>query len=85
MKERLNQWACTHRRTGGFAGYPTGELYELCAARMITPAEVAAEFMERDLECPGCRNQARRHRAHWSALILAIVLALLVICAAVGR
>lgn len=34
--------------------------------------------------CPGCRDQRRRYRRHWSALALAIVLALLLVCAAVG-
>lgn len=34
--------------------------------------------------CPACRNQARRYFRHWSALTLAIVVALLVVCAAAG-
>jgi hypothetical protein len=38
----------------------------------------------RDQLCPACRNQARRYRAHWSALSLAFVLALLVLCAVAG-
>jgi hypothetical protein len=80
VKERLNQWACTHRRTEGFASYPTSELYELCAIHMVTPAELARELAQRDLECPGCRRQARRHRAHWSAYVLALIL----VCAMAG-
>lgn len=42
------------------------------------------ELGARERYCPACEAQERRNRQHWAALVTAVVLALLLVCAVAG-
>ncbi len=82
-------WACGHYRSAvnAYLGQASDELLRVNAiAYPNEPGswgeQVANEIRRRRSRCPACAAQRRRAVQHWSALSLAIVLALLVACAA---
>ncbi len=82
-------WACGHHRSAvnGYLGQASDGLLRGWAAGHpnVTGSwgeQVANELRRRRSRCPACAAQRRRSVQHCSALSLAIVLALLVACAA---
>lgn len=84
----MSTWGCAHFRLSEFTWLANSTDDELRAVMTHGPSPerhmARHELAARSFPCPGCLGQNRRNNRHWSALALAIVIALLVLCAMAG-
>ena len=85
----MASWACGHHRSAvnGYISQASDQQLRTWSNEYPNAPgrwgeQVANEIRNRRRACPACAAQNRRNSRHWSALALAIVLALLVACAA---
>jgi hypothetical protein len=84
----VSTWSCLHFRLPEAVWLGNSTDDELRSVMLNGPEPerhmARRELAARSFPCPGCLNANKRHSRHWSALSLAIVIALLVLCAVAG-